>query len=69
MRGERTLLVNPGSVGQPRDNDSRAAFAVWDRREHAVHLRRVAYDVEAVMTAIRASDLPADLGRRLLEGR
>jgi diadenosine tetraphosphatase ApaH/serine/threonine PP2A family protein phosphatase len=66
---QRVLIVNPGSVGQPRDHDRRAAFAVWDRRERAVHLHRVPYDVEAVTAAIRASDLPSDLGKRLLEGQ
>jgi len=45
----RTLVVNPGSVGQPKDGDSRAAYAVWENGE--VTLRRVAYDVEETIRA------------------
>jgi diadenosine tetraphosphatase ApaH/serine/threonine PP2A family protein phosphatase len=41
-----TLVVNPGSVGQPRDGDPRASYVLWS--EGSVALRRVAYDVAAV---------------------
>jgi diadenosine tetraphosphatase ApaH/serine/threonine PP2A family protein phosphatase len=67
--GERILLVNPGSVGQPRDHDPRAAFAIWDRRADRVYLHRAVYDVGSVIAALRASDLPAGLGERLVHGR
>jgi predicted phosphodiesterase/dimeric dUTPase (all-alpha-NTP-PPase superfamily) len=48
-RFRRTLVVNPGSVGQPKDGDPRAAYAIWDEGE--VTLRRAAYDVEKTVAA------------------
>jgi diadenosine tetraphosphatase ApaH/serine/threonine PP2A family protein phosphatase len=48
-RFRRTLVVNPGSVGQPKDGDPRAAYAVWNEGE--VTLGRVAYDVEKTISA------------------
>lgn len=63
-------VVNPGSVGQPRDGDPRAAYAVLDidAREVAVTLHRVAYDVEAVREAVAAAGLPERTGNRLIRG-
>jgi len=49
-------VVNPGSVGQPRDGDPRAAFALWEDGE--VSLQRVAYDVEAACRRLAELDLP-----------
>jgi putative phosphoesterase len=66
-----TLVVNPGSVGQPRDGDPRAAFAVLDvpdGGDPSVTERRVEYDVERVRSAVDAADLPARTGRRLVRG-
>jgi diadenosine tetraphosphatase ApaH/serine/threonine PP2A family protein phosphatase len=48
-RFRRTLVVNPGSVGQPKDEYPRAAYATWDDGE--VSLRRAAYDVEKTIAA------------------
>jgi predicted phosphodiesterase len=42
------IYCNPGSVGQPRDNDNRAAFATWDENKHEFELHRVSYDFEKV---------------------
>ena len=65
----RRLLVNPGSVGQPRDGDPRAAFALWDRSQKRLYMRRVAYDVpEQVRRALDAG-LPEHLALRLEAGR
>jgi diadenosine tetraphosphatase ApaH/serine/threonine PP2A family protein phosphatase len=64
LRGGR-YLVNPGSVGQPRDGDRRAAYALWDRRSGEVRFRRVAYDVELTIRALRAAGLPPQLETRL----
>ncbi len=63
------VIVNPGSVGQPRDGDPRASFALLDIGEHRARLRRVPYDVERAVADLRAADLPAVLGERLREGR
>ena len=59
------VLVNPGSVGQPRDRDPRAAWALLDTWTRGVLQRRVPYDVGAVVAEIRKASLPAELGQRL----
>lgn len=64
-----TLVVNPGSVGQPRDRDPRAAFAVVDPNAQTVEEHRVSYDIERVKTAIEAAGLPSWTGTRLERGR
>lgn len=64
----RLLIVNPGSVGQPRDNDVRAAFAVWDRDVEAISLHRTRYDVNEVVRRLKRCGLPDGLGERLLQG-
>jgi predicted phosphodiesterase len=61
-------LVNPGSVGQPRDADPRAAYAVYSPEERTVELRRVAYDIDRAAAKIRAAGLPDFLAARLHEG-
>lgn len=61
-------ILNPGSVGQPRDRDPRAAYAIYDSQTHAWEPRRVAYDIEAVQRRIRASGLPEKHAARLSEG-
>ena len=62
-------LINPGSVGQPRDGDARAAYALFDSRDRTVVLKRVAYDSEAVKRKIELVGLPPALGSRLAIGR
>jgi predicted phosphodiesterase len=62
-------LINPGSIGQPRDTDPRAAFALYDTEAHDVTLCRVPYDWEAVRRKIHTAGLPAALGQRLALGR
>jgi diadenosine tetraphosphatase ApaH/serine/threonine PP2A family protein phosphatase len=66
---EGLYLVNPGSVGQPRDADPRAAYALYDPEAREVELRRVAYDHETVRQKIEAAGLPTVLGERLGFGR
>lgn len=61
-------LVNPGSVGQPRDGDPRAAYAIYYKEERRVEFRRVAYDVAAAAAKIRAAGLPDPLASRLFAG-
>ena len=56
----KTVVVNPGSVGQPKDGDARAAYAVWQNGE--VQLRRAAYNVEETAQALAGTVLdPADI--------
>ena len=63
------IVVNPGSVGQPRDSDPRAAYAVLDLDALTVDLHRVEYDVEAVQEAVSEAGLPEKIGARLSKGR
>lgn len=63
------VLVNPGSVGQPRDYDPRASFAIYDSEMAEVIFRRVPYDVAEAQSAIRAAGLPERLAARLETGR
>jgi len=67
--GARAVLINPGSVGQPRDGDSRAAFAIVELETRRVEVRRVSYDVEGAVRAILNAGLPASLADRLRDGR
>jgi len=63
-------LVNAGSVGQPRDGDWRAAFAVYDNAGSGrIDLHRVEYDVHSAVERIREVGLPSMLADRLFEGR
>jgi predicted phosphodiesterase len=63
------MLINPGSVGQPRDNDPRASFVWWDREEGSLNFERVEYDNLGARHDIFEAGLPRILGDRLLEGR
>ena len=65
----KKLFVNPGSVGQPRDGDSRASFAIWDEDRGRMEFYRVEYDVKATQNKMRAADLPVYLIDRLAHGR
>lgn len=67
--GEGRWLVNPGSVGQPRDRDPRAAWALYDTGAGTVEWIRTPYDVAGAQAAILAAGLPAALAHRLAEGR
>lgn len=62
-------LINPGAVGQPRDGDGRAAFAIFDSDSREVVYRRVPYDHEATRRKIQTAGLPDILGTRLASGR
>jgi diadenosine tetraphosphatase ApaH/serine/threonine PP2A family protein phosphatase len=61
-------LINPGSVGQPRDGDSRAAYSLYSIESQTVEYRRVAYDIDAAAAKIRAAGLPEVLAARLYDG-
>lgn len=61
-------LINPGSVGQPRDRNPMAAFGLLDAGKRVFRFRRVEYDVAAAQKAIRAAGLPDILADRLASG-
>ena len=65
--GSRYLL-NPGSIGQPRDGDARAAFAIVDSDQAVVEFWRVPYDVRSVQERMRRAGLPEPLVQRLAAG-
>jgi predicted phosphodiesterase len=62
------FLVNPGSVGQPRDGNPRAAYLLYSPEARTVEFRRVDYDVDAAAAKILAAGLPDSLAARLYEG-
>jgi len=61
-------LINSGSVGQPRDQDPRASYAIFDSDQRVATFHRVAYDTERASAKIVAAGLPEQLGTRLLVG-
>jgi diadenosine tetraphosphatase ApaH/serine/threonine PP2A family protein phosphatase len=65
---ERRAIVNPGSVGQPRDHDPRASYAIFYPNEQVWEPHRVAYDISSVQNRIFAAGLPRRHGLRLAEG-
>jgi diadenosine tetraphosphatase ApaH/serine/threonine PP2A family protein phosphatase len=65
---ERRLIINPGSVGQPRDGDPSASYMLIDVDAGLVTWHRVEYDVAATQAAILEAGLPPDLARRLSFG-
>jgi len=64
----RQWLAIPGSVGQPRDNNPAACYAVFDRTQAELVFHRVAYDHETAAAKVRMAGLPQDLADRLNEG-
>ncbi len=63
------MLINPGSVGQPRDGDPRASFLYWDKEDNTINFQRVNYDVAKTRAEILVAGLPPRLAERLAEGR
>ncbi len=68
LSGCSKALVNVGSIGQPRDGDPRAAYALYDDVADKVWIRRVPYDVEGEVERILRAGLPSVLGERLRLG-
>jgi predicted phosphodiesterase len=68
LEPDHFYLVNPGSVGQPRDGDPRAAYALYSPEQRIVEFRRVAYAVARAAERIRVAGLPESLGARLHRG-
>jgi len=69
LKPDARYLINPGSVGQPRDGDWRAAFALYDTDEQIVHFHRTPYNLKSAQDKIFGAKLPARLATRLAAGR
>jgi predicted phosphodiesterase len=69
LQPEEKYLLNPGSVGQPRDGDSRSGFVLYDPDERLIIFYRIEYDIETAQEKIRAAGLPEHLANRLAAGR
>ena len=68
LRDGEHYYINPGSVGQPRDRDPRAAFAIYDTKGY-IEYRRVPYDIESTVRKMQEAKLPEFLSYRLTVGR
>ncbi|MGH9321681.1 MAG: metallophosphoesterase family protein [Vicinamibacteria bacterium] len=69
LRQDTRYLINPGSIGQPRDGDNRASFGILDFGRMTMTIYRVAYAYEKTQAKIRAAGLPSPLADRLALGR
>lgn len=69
LNPSQRCVVNVGSVGQPRDNDNRASFVIYDEDRNSVTFERVSYDYSATGRKIIAAGLPAFFAERLESGR
>ncbi|MDA1189142.1 MAG: metallophosphoesterase, partial [Chloroflexi bacterium] len=67
--GNERLIINPGGVGQPRDGDPRASFAIYDDAQKTITHLRAEYDVAKTQKKILANGLPKVLADRLEFGR
>jgi len=62
-------LINPGSIGQPRDGDSRGSFCLFDSDEMLLRFYRFVYDIDSAYEKIKENKLPLELGLRLYYGK
>ncbi len=69
LRQNVKYLINPGSVGQPRDGDARAAFVLFDTEKYCIVFYRVPYNIEQAQKRIIEAKLPERLATRLADGR
>ncbi len=69
LRNDMRYMVNPGSVGQPRDGDTRSAFLIWDSDELRLEFYRAEYPLEVTQEKMEKVDLPRYLIERLTYGR
>ena len=63
--GEKRLIINPGGMGQPRDGDSRASYAIYHTESHTLSHHRVTYDIERTQSKMVEQALPLKLSVRL----
>jgi diadenosine tetraphosphatase ApaH/serine/threonine PP2A family protein phosphatase len=69
LDGETSTIVNAGSVGQPRDENNRASWALFDTDKREVTINRIEYDIDGAANKIRAAGLPEILAARLYQGK
>lgn len=65
---DRKYMLNPGSVGQPRDGNSMAAFAVWDADAATIAIHRIPYNIQATQDSMEMAGLPWNMSARLTMG-
>lgn len=65
----RKYFINPGSVGQPRDEIKDASYVIYDPQASTIEFRRIPYDIETAAEKIRKAGLPGRLAERLFQGR
>ena len=65
----KKYFVNVGAIGQPRDNNPKAAYVIYDADAGTIELRRLEYDIASAQKKIRAAGLPERLAERLEVGR
>lgn len=63
------IVINPGSVGQPRDGNNQASYAIWDTEKNTVEIKRVSYDLKKVQDKIKEAGLPELMAERLTYGK
>lgn len=67
--GEHRMIINPGGVGQPRDGDPRASYAIYESEGRVIRLYRITYDISATQDRMMKARLPIQLVTRLQYGR
>jgi predicted phosphodiesterase len=63
------MIINPGAVGQPRDGDPRASYAIYDSEGHILRVYRIRYDIRATQDKMMQAGLPISLVTRLEQGK
>jgi len=69
LDGDIKYLINPGSVGQPRDSNPLSSYAILDTDENSIEIKRIKYDIESAQRAIKNAGLPKTNAVRLESGR
>jgi diadenosine tetraphosphatase ApaH/serine/threonine PP2A family protein phosphatase len=69
LNGEEFYLLNPGSVGQPRNGDARSSYLIFDTQAYTVTFRLVDYDIRSAMRKIKKAGLPEFFANRLMYGK
>ncbi len=69
LRADESYLINPGSIGQPRDGKTELSYCTWNAEKHVLRFHRVRYDITLAADKIRKAGLPNMLADRLFIGR